>query len=222
MTHFEKKQVKKDRAIWTGDVSDKICTIPNLISFIRLCLIPIFFVLLMQGSDALAAFVFALAAGTDWIDGQIARRTNAVSKLGQVLDPTVDRLLMIMGVIGIYLVGRLPLWIIIVVLGRDACLLLGGAFLLSRYRVRVDVIYAGKVSTTFFFLGFIGLLMNWPLVAGLGFSAPDWLPGFTATSVSWGIWFVYAGLILGMCTTAYYIVTALHTCQDARKTEGTE
>jgi cardiolipin synthase len=222
MTPFEKKQAKQSKAVWNGDVSNKVLTIPNLISFIRLCLIPVFFTLLMQGSDALAALAFALAAGTDWIDGQIARRTNAVSRLGQLLDPTVDRLLMITGVIGIYLVGRLPLWIIVLVLGRDLCLLAGGAFILSRYKVRVDVIYAGKVSTTFFFLGFVGLLMNWPLLNGLGLPVPEWFPGFTAASVSWGIWFVYAGLALGACTTVYYIVTALRKCREATEMKGAE
>ena len=68
-------------------VSDKIFTVPNVISFIRLCLVPVFFVLLMNGYNLVATLLYALAAGTDWVDGQIARRTNQVSKLGQLLDP---------------------------------------------------------------------------------------------------------------------------------------
>ncbi|MEG2726243.1 MAG: CDP-alcohol phosphatidyltransferase family protein, partial [Eggerthellaceae bacterium] len=61
-------------------VIDKIFTIPNVISMVRLCLVPVFLVLLMNGNDIAAALLFALAAGTDFLDGQIARRTNTVSK----------------------------------------------------------------------------------------------------------------------------------------------
>ena len=102
-------------------VTDKILTVPNVISTIRLCMVPIFLVLLLNGQDIAATVVFALAAGTDWVDGQVARRTNCVSKLGQLLDPAVDRILMICGVVGLLLVGRLPLWIVVVVLCRDCC-----------------------------------------------------------------------------------------------------
>ena len=111
----------------TEAVTNRIFTIPNVISFIRLCMVPVYMVLLLNGYDLLATFMFALAAGTDWIDGQRARRTNCVSKLGQLLDPAVDRVLMICGVIGLMLVGRLPIWIVFVVLGRDLMLLVGGS-----------------------------------------------------------------------------------------------
>lgn len=198
-------------------VSDKIFTVPNVISFIRLCMVPAFFVLLLDGYSFLATLLFAIASGTDFLDGQIARRTNSVSKLGRVLDPAVDRILLIMGVIGIYLVGRLPLWIIVVVLGRDVIMLVGGGYFLARYKVRVDVVYPGKVATTFLFVGFIGLLMNWPLVPGMGITDLVWLPGFTASAASWGIWFVYAGLILGAITTTYYIVTELCRVREAKR-----
>lgn len=198
-------------------VSNKIFTLPNLISVIRLCLVPIFLVLLMEGYDVMAAFLFGLAAGTDWIDGQIARRTNSVSKLGQLLDPTVDRVLMIAGVAGLFLVGRLPLWIILLVLARDLFLLCGGAYLLRRYRIRVAVVYPGKVATTFLFIGFAGLLLNWPLLAGLGMVDITWLPGFNGEMYSWGIWFVYAGLALALLTTAYYVKTAWSRLQEAKR-----
>ena len=72
-------------------VSDKVFTIPNLLSAIRLCMIPGFLVLLFNDFNLAATLVFAVAASTDWVDGQVARRTNSVSKLGQLLDPFVDR-----------------------------------------------------------------------------------------------------------------------------------
>ncbi|MBU5404403.1 CDP-alcohol phosphatidyltransferase family protein [Paraeggerthella hongkongensis] len=197
-------------------VSDKIFTVPNVISFIRLCLVPVFFVLLMNGYNLVATLLYALAAGTDWVDGQIARRTNQVSKLGQLLDPAVDRILMISGVLGLFLVGRLPLWIILVVVVRDLFLLVGGACLIKRFRIRVAVVYPGKVATTLLFIGFAGLLLNWPLLPGLGIVDVAWLPGFNADACSWGIWFVYAGLVLALATTAYYIASALRQLREAK------
>ena len=199
---------KATQAQDTEEVTDKILTLPNIISFVRLCMVPCYFVLLMNGQDIAAAVVFAIAAGTDFVDGQIARRTHCVSKLGQLLDPAVDRILMISGVLGVFLVGRLPLWIIVVVIARDLLLLVGGYFLLSKYRIRVPVVYPGKFATTFLFVGFAGLLLNWPLVGGLGLCDISWLPGFTAVPVSWGIWFVYVGLALAIGTTVYYCIAA--------------
>lgn len=200
--------------------SDKIFTIPNLISIIRLCLVPIFLVLLFNGYDLMATFLFALAAGTDWVDGQIARRTNSVSKLGQLLDPAVDRILMIAGVAGLFFVGRLPLWIILVVIIRDLGLLVGGACLLRRYNLRVPVVYVGKVATTFLFVGFAGLLLNWPLLPGLGMIDALWLPGFSSELYSWGIWFVYAGLVLAFVTTGYYVSSALSQIRAAKHNQA--
>lgn len=201
-------------------VTNRIFTIPNVISFIRLCMVPVYMVLLLNGYDLLATFMFALAAGTDWIDGQLARRTNCVSKLGQLLDPAVDRILMSCGVIGLMLVGRLPIWIVVVVLGRDLMLLVGGAYLLKRYHERVAVIYPGKVATTFLFVGFAGLLLNMPLIGGLGWFEASWLPGFGFEACSWGIWFVYAGLLLGLFTTLYYVLAGYRKMQKARRLEA--
>lgn len=210
------------RAANQEEVSNRIFTVPNVISFIRLCLVPVFFVLLFNGFDLAATLLFAIAAGTDWVDGQIARRTHQVSRLGQLLDPAVDRILMISGVVGLFAVGRLPLWIILIVIARDLLLLGGGAYLLKRWHTRVAVIYPGKVATTLLFVGFAALLLNWPILQGLGMADAAWLPGFSSEPYSWGIWFVYAGLLLALATTAYYVVAALIKIREAKDAQGTE
>lgn len=201
-------------------VTNKIFTIPNVISFIRLCMIPAYFVLLLNGFDLLATLLFALAASTDFLDGQIARRTHTVSRLGQLLDPAVDRLLMVFGVIGLLIVGRLPLWIIVFVVIRDLYLLGGGAYLLFRWQQRVPVVFVGKVATTLLFVGFAGLLLNFPLIPGLGLCDFSWLPGFNGENVSWGIWFVYVGLVLAVLTTAIYTLKGWHALKRARAIEA--
>ena len=198
-------------------VLDTIFTVPNLISFIRLCMAPVYLLLLSRGENAAAAILFGIAASTDFVDGQIARRTHTVSKLGQLLDTAVDRVLMITAVFGLMLVGRLPVWIVVVVLLRDLLLLIGGAFLLQRYNVRVAVIYPGKFATTFLFVGFAGLLLNVPQVAGLGVCNIAWLPGLNSLTWSWGIWPVYAGLFLGAFTTTYYVVKGFQGMREAQR-----
>ena len=130
---------------------------------------------------------------------------------------------MISGVVGLLAVGRLPLWIVAVVLARDALLLFGGAFLLKRFHARVAVVYPGKVATTLLYIGFAGLLLNWPLVPGLGVLDAAWLPGWGADPCSWGIWFAYAGLVLSLATTAYYVragVGAMRLAGSQTKTGG--
>lgn len=198
------------------EVSNKIFTLPNVISFIRLCLVPIFLVLLLNGFNLAATLLFVVAAGTDWVDGQIARRTHSVSKLGQLLDPAVDRILMISGVVGLLLVGHLPVWIVVFVVLRDLYLLIGGAYLLNTWNIRVAVIYPGKVATTLLFVGFAALLLYWPVMDGLGIVPFSWLPGLSSDLYSWGIWFVYAGLVLALFTTLYYSIAAAKKLSEAR------
>lgn len=199
----------------TEEVTHRIFTLANIISFVRLLMVPAYLVLLLNGYDLAATLVFAVAAATDFLDGQIARRTHTVSRLGQLLDPAIDRILMITGVLGVFIVGRIPLWVIVVVVVRDLYLLIGGGILLSRFRIRVPVIYPGKFATTFLFVGFAGLLLNWPLVPGLGLTEAAWLPGFSDGMVSWGIWFIYAGLILSLGVTVYYSVAAARALKQA-------
>lgn len=201
------------------EVTHDIFTLANVVSFVRLLMVPLYLFLLLNGNNIAATLVFATAAATDFLDGQIARRTHTVSRLGQLLDPAIDRILMITGVLGVFLVGRIPLWVIIVVVVRDAYLLIGGAWLLSRYHIRVPVIYPGKFATTFLFIGFSGLLLNWPLIPGLGWVEASWLPGFNGSDVSWGIWFIYAGLLLSLGVTVYYSVSAARQLKEARSRE---
>lgn len=203
-----------------NEASDKILTLANLVSFVRLCLVPAYLTLLLKEHNILATILFSVAAGTDFLDGQIARRTHTVSKLGQLLDPAVDRILMITGVLGVYLVGRLPLWVIVLVVFRDMLLLVGGLVLTLRYKARVPVVFIGKVATTLLFVGFAFLLLNLPIVEGLGLCDAAWLPGFNHNPVGIGIWFVYLGLAIAIFTTAHYVYSALKIVGETKAREG--
>lgn len=207
--------VEGDSPVVEEEVTDKILTLPNLITFARLSLVPCYLVALYHNHNFLATLLFAIAASTDFLDGQIARRTHTVSRLGQLLDPAVDRILMITGVLGVFFAGRIPLWMIVVVVARDLYLLYGGCVLLFKYQTRVPVFFAGKVATTLLFIGFAGLLLNAPLIPGLGLCDISWLPGFNHEMVSWGIWFVYVGMVIALITTFGYIKAAARARDEA-------
>ena len=208
----EEKQQETQAA---EEVTDKVLTAANVISFIRLCMAPVALGLLLSGQDIAATVLFAVSAATDFVDGQVARRTHTVSKVGQLLDPAVDRLLMICGVVGLLAIGRLPVWIVVVVLTRDVFLLVMGAWLLREHGIRVPVVYPGKVATTLLFVGFAGMMLNMPQISGLGICDFAWLPGFNSVSCSWGIWCIYIGLCLALGTTVYYVLVAHRKLKEA-------
>jgi len=204
-----------------GDHSRDVYTVANIITILRLILVPFFFsVMIMGGHDILSFFLFALAASTDWLDGQIARKTGTVTELGKAIDPLVDRLLIAAGVLGLFLVGRLPGWIVLVLVARDVYLL-SGAWVLARASAgKLEVVYIGKLTTALLLIGFSDLILNWPQVPGLGVVESPALPGFGSSSAALGIWFVYAGVVTSIATAIVYTNQARHLLADARSRDS--
>ena len=107
---------------------DRILTVPNLITLVRLACIPVFIWLLFGAHrQTAAAILLACLGATDWIDGFVARRFRQVSTLGKVLDPVADRVLVATAVITIIIHGAVPLWFGLVTLAREVAGLAGGA-----------------------------------------------------------------------------------------------
>jgi cardiolipin synthase len=204
------------------EVHHTIYSVANLITILRLVLIPFFFTVLVGGEgerSRLAAFlIYAIAGSTDWIDGQIARRTNTVTQFGKIVDPLVDRLLLASGVVGLYLVGDLPLWIPVLLVLRDVYLLYG-AYVLEHERVILPVTYTGKMTTAVLLAGFSSLIASWPLLPGLGVLDSGWLPGLGAERAALGIWFVYAGIVLSVAAAIQYTIIARRAIGEARGPE---
>ena len=193
------------------EVTDRILTVPNLVTLIRLLLLPVFLWLEFGLHEEMAALVvFAVSSGTDWVDGQIARRTHQVSKLGKLFDPMVDRLLICVGVVSVFLLGRVPAWVLVYLIARDCVLVTGAKFLLDTVGKVPSVVYLGKFATAFIMFGFCFLLLGMPSLPGLGIcGAPDWLPGFGMQGTYLGTWLIYAGLICSVCVFIYYIYTGV-------------
>jgi cardiolipin synthase (CMP-forming) len=128
--------------------TDRVLTIPNVISFLRIAMIPVFVALIVDPDTRRAGLVlFVVVVATDWVDGSLARATGQVSDLGKVLDPVADRLAIAAGLIALVVADAFPLWAALLILVRDATVLIAGLVLLSKHRARIEVRHLGKVAT---------------------------------------------------------------------------
>lgn len=121
----------------------------NVLTMFRLLIIPVFIYFLAVdkgGGSVIAGILFALASITDWLDGQIARRTDTVTDFGRFADPLADRLLIGSALVILLVTHRLPTAPLMAVLVRDAYVM-AGYYVLNRRGVRVPVSLLGKIST---------------------------------------------------------------------------
>ncbi len=146
-------------------VSTRVVTVPNVLSAVRLVLIPVFLWLLGTEQYAWALIVIVVSSLTDFVDGFIARRFNQVSRIGQVLDPAVDRLFIFSTLIGLAWQDFLPWWLVILIVLRDVGIVLLGPVLATHGYGPLPVHHLGKVAT-------FSLLFALPtLVLGAAFPA---------------------------------------------------
>jgi cardiolipin synthase (CMP-forming) len=172
---------------------------------VRLACIPVFVWLLFGRDDEVAAAVLlAVLGATDWVDGYIARRWNQVSELGKVLDPTADRLLLLVGVLSIVVVGAVPLWVGVATLLREALVSLTVVALAALGARRIDVTWAGKAGT-------FGQMFAYPLFLA-GSSDLGWAP--VATVLAWVC--VVPGLVLSYYAAARYVPEARLALAEGR------
>lgn len=171
----------ESRLMKPGPAHDRVVTVPNVLTGIRLALIPVVvYLLLVVHADAWAAAIVALSGGSDWADGKIARLLNQSSKLGELLDPAVDRLYMIAVPITFGLRGIVPWWIIGVLLARDALLAASLPVLRSRGLSALPVTYLGKAAT-------FSLMSAFPLIL-LGQWEASWSRVMLACGWAFLIW----------------------------------
>lgn len=174
-------------------------TIPNGIGYARLIGIPVFLGLALasrHGRDAPATVLFAVIAVADYLDGFAARLTGQYSRLGALLDPVVDRLLVISGMLVAFDFSLLPRWAIVVAMAREVFMLA-----LSRYGLSRG----------------LALQINWPGRIGV---APTMAAPFLAMAgVHWlALIMLYVGLVLTLTATGLYV---RHGLSQARKLSST-
>jgi CDP-diacylglycerol--glycerol-3-phosphate 3-phosphatidyltransferase len=169
------------------DPPDRVLTVPNLLSGIRLLLIPVFiYVLMFAHANGWAVAILMFSGASDWADGKIARTLNQSSRLGVLLDPAVDRLYMVTVPIVLALSGIVPWWFVITLLARDGLLAATLPLLRSRGLSALPVTYIGKAAT-------FALMSGFPLVL-LGTSDALWSRVIGACGWGFLIWGMYAYL----------------------------
>ncbi|MBG6058374.1 cardiolipin synthase [Cryobacterium sp. MP_M3] len=174
-------------------VSSRVVTLPNLLSMLRLALVPVFLVLLIRGEDSWALLVLVVASASDFLDGFLARRFDQVTRLGQLLDPAADRLYIFAALLGLASRGLVPWWIVLVVVGRDVFLLGLGVVLANFGFGPLPVHQLGKLATfcLFYALPMIMLGQAFPMLAW--WSGPvGWAFGIWGAFLYWWAGIIYA------------------------------
>jgi CDP-diacylglycerol---glycerol-3-phosphate 3-phosphatidyltransferase len=165
-------------------------TIPNAIGLARLALVPVFLVLALRsgdGRDTTATILFAFVAATDWFDGMVARITGQYSRLGALLDPLTDRVLILSGAIVAFHFELLPRWALLVLAARELFMLVLTELALRR-GVDLNVNMLGRWAV-------------WPVMGALG------LAMIVETWVS--EWMLYVGLAMTLAATVRYLQDGL-------------
>ncbi|MEV4723259.1 CDP-alcohol phosphatidyltransferase family protein [Micromonospora humida] len=192
-----------------GDDSaaDRVLTLPNLISFVRLLGVPLFlWLFLVVEADVAAIVVLAIGGTSDWVDGWIARRLGQVSRLGELLDPLADRLYILATLLAFTAREVVPWQFTAALLAREA-LLLGSLAVLRRHGYGPPPVhYVGKTATFLLLAAFPVLLVA---------AAATSVTATTAAAIGWGL--AWWGLVLYWVAGAMYVVQAARLVRAARR-----
>lgn len=171
-------------------------TVPNLISVVRLLLVPLFLWLLHIDEIAAAGWLLAFIGATDWVDGYIARRFNQVSEVGKFLDPLADRLAVLAAVVGGLIYDVLPAWFAVALIVREILIGIGALVVGLKVGTKLEVRWLGKLATLMLYAA----IAWWYL--GVGYEA-DWL--------------IWAARIVGLPGLVLYYVVGAQYLGDALK-----
>ncbi|MGE5552284.1 MAG: CDP-alcohol phosphatidyltransferase family protein [Bacteroidota bacterium] len=163
-------------------------TLANALSILRLVLAPGVVYAILTGQDLVVLALLAGAAVTDVLDGWVARSTGKVSRLGIVLDPIADKMVIGAALLGSALIGRLPAWLVWVYLLKELAVVSGAAVFFVRLGAPIKSNRYGKTSTA---VTFAGLFLLW-------------------RGVRAGWWVVLAGLVIGIAAALSYLRIGLH------------
>lgn len=175
---------------------DRVLTVPNVLSVIRLVLVPVFlYLLLVADATAWAVAILMFSGASDWADGKIARLyDNQSSRLGELLDPAVDRIYMVVVPVSLALAHVIPWWVVALLLGRDVVLAGTLPLLRSRGLSALPVTYIGKAAT-------FALMSGLPLVL-LGQFDGQW--SRVVLAIGWG--FLIWGMAMYLWSGVLYLI----------------
>ena len=167
-------------------MSDKILTLPNLITGVRLALTPVIVYHILHHHLWLGFVLLFIAGLTDWIDGYFARLCNTTSELGRLLDPVADKILLVSVFGALFLIHRLPGWLAFIMIARDL-LIVVGSFFVWKYKLplKLEPLFISKLNTFFQILLSLALLIFTPCtLIGWGFLVALFYGTLTTTLMS--------------------------------------
>lgn len=135
--------------------------IPNILSVIRLCLVPLFALVFFWDYPTHiwgAVCIFFLAGATDVLDGWLARRNNWISNVGKILDPVADKTMQCMALLCLYIKAIIPLWLLIAYVTKELLMLVGAVVVFRKQSVVVKSSFWGKFAVCVFYASIVGLV----------------------------------------------------------------
>src|SRR5215470_13416598 len=189
--------------------ADRIVTLPNVISVLRLACVPLFVWWLVDDRLLAAAALLAVLGATDWVDGWIARHFDQGSDLGKVLDPVADRILLITAGVALVVQGSVPLVVGILVLARELVVSVAVLTLAAAGARRIDVQWAGKAGT-------LAVMFAFPL-----FLLADAIDTGHSLVLLAAWCFAVVGLVLGYWVLVQYLPLARRALHDGRDAQST-
>ena len=179
--------MSSELSIWA-----QLRTLPNLLSLLRLALVPVFLYLIVSGQPIAAFLVLVIASITDWLDGYFARKLNQVTRIGALLDPAADRLYIFATLIGLAITGSIPAWLPVVVIARDVVLAFTIPLLASRNYGPLPVHFFGKAGTFALLYAFpLLLLADWWVQAQFVILPIAWAFALWGVGLYWYAGFIY-------------------------------
>jgi CDP-diacylglycerol---glycerol-3-phosphate 3-phosphatidyltransferase len=181
--------------------------LPNILTLLRIFLIPPMVVILFSPSRSagfLASLLFAVASATDWLDGYLARRMGIVTMLGKFLDPIADKLMVMAALIMILPFGRVPAWMVLVILGREI-IITGLRGIASSEGIIIAASRLGKYKTIFQIVAILGLLLHYDYYWFFGIENPY----LNANMHNVGIFFLWIATIITIWSGIDYLVRFL-------------
>ena len=166
-----------------------VLSVPNVLTLMRLFLVPVFVVLFFTGHPIAALIAYGVASVTDFLDGYLARKLDQITSFGNLMDPLADKLMQLCMIICLCSAGIVPWWLFIALLIKELALVAGGAVLLKR-KVVVRSFWPGKAATALL-IGAVLCLYPWHAIA--------WL-------TTLGYVLLYAGAVMSLVAAVYYFV----------------
>ncbi len=175
------------------EVSNRVLTIPNVLSLVRLAMVPLFLLLIIGAQDGLALLVLVISSLTDYFDGLIARRFGQITRLGQLLDPAADRLFIFAALIGLAVRGVIPWWLFLLIVARDAVLLVLGIVAANFGYGPLPVHHLGKVATLCLFYALPILMIGQAFPSTAAIATPiGWAFALWGAFLYWWAGVIYA------------------------------